>query len=61
LTEKIAITRKFKERFWPMLEEGGIHPVIDRVFPIEEAQAAHAYVRENRNTGKVILEVGDAG
>jgi NADPH:quinone reductase-like Zn-dependent oxidoreductase len=44
-----------------MLEEGRIHPVIDRVFPIEEAQAAHAYVRENRNTGKVILEVGDAG
>jgi putative PIG3 family NAD(P)H quinone oxidoreductase len=58
LTEKIAITRQFKERFWPMLEGGKIQPVIDTVFPIEEAQAAHAYVRENRNTGKVILEVG---
>ena len=61
LTEKIAITRQFKERFWPMLEGGKIQPVIDTVFPIEEAQAAHAYVRENRNTGKVILEVGAAG
>ena len=57
LTEKIAITQQFKERFWPLLEEGKLHPVIDTVFPIEEVQAAHAYVRENRNTGKVILEV----
>jgi len=57
LTEKIAITRQFKERFWPMLEGGRLRPVIDRVFPIEAAQTAHAYVRENRNTGKVILEV----
>ncbi len=61
LTEKIAITRQFKERFWPMLEGGKIQPVIDTVFPIEEAQAAHAYVRKNRNTGKVILEVKGEG
>ncbi len=40
-----------------MLAEGKLQPVIDKVFPIEEAQAAHAYVAENRNTGKVILEV----
>ena len=61
LTEKIAITQQFKERFWPMLEGGKLQPVIDTVFPIEEVQAAHAYVRENRNTGKVILEVTVAG
>ena len=61
LTEKIAITKKFKERFWPMLEAGKIRPVIDKVFPIEEAQAAHQYVAENRNTGKVILEVVATG
>jgi len=34
-----------------------MQPVIDRVFPITEAQAAHEYVRENRNIGKVILEI----
>jgi NADPH:quinone reductase-like Zn-dependent oxidoreductase len=34
-----------------------MQPVIDRIFPITEAQAAHAYVRENRNIGKVILEI----
>jgi putative PIG3 family NAD(P)H quinone oxidoreductase len=57
LAEKITITGQFVERFWPMLEEGRLEPVIDRVFPIEEAQAAHAHVRQNRNIGKVILEV----
>jgi NADPH:quinone reductase-like Zn-dependent oxidoreductase len=34
-----------------------MQPVIDRIFPITDAQAAHAYVRENRNIGKVILEI----
>jgi len=57
LAQKIIITQKFKERFWPLLEAGRIKPVIDKVFPIADAQAAHAYVRENRNIGKVILEV----
>ena len=57
LTEKILITREFKERFWPMFEQGRLQPVIDRVFPIEEAQAAHGLVRQNLNTGKVVLEM----
>jgi len=57
LTEKIMITREFKERFWPMLEQGRLQPIVDQVFPIEEAQAAHARVRQNLNTGKVVLEM----
>ena len=57
LAQKIEITRMFADRFWPMLEAGRLQPVIDTVFPIEEARAAHAYVRQNRNIGKVILEV----
>ena len=57
LAQKINITQKFKERFWPLLEAGRLKPVIDKVFPITEAQNAHAYVRQNRNIGKVVLEV----
>ena len=56
-SEKIAITQTFKERFWSSLENGSLQPIIDTVFPIEEAQAAHEYVRQNRNIGKVILTV----
>jgi len=57
LEEKISIIRQFKEQFWPLLKAGKMQPVIDRIFPITEAQAAHEYVRENRNIGKVILEI----
>jgi putative PIG3 family NAD(P)H quinone oxidoreductase len=61
VAEKIRITRQFEERFWPLLAAGRLAPVIDRVFPVTEAEAAHAYVRENRNIGKVILEIPDPG
>jgi putative PIG3 family NAD(P)H quinone oxidoreductase len=57
LEEKIAITNQFRRRFWPMLEQGKLKPVIDKVFPIEEAQAAHTYIKNNLNFGKVMLEV----
>jgi NADPH:quinone reductase-like Zn-dependent oxidoreductase len=57
LAEKVTITREFEKRFWPMLEQGRLQPVIDKVFPIEEAQAAHDHVRRNLNTGKVVLEM----
>ena len=59
VAEKIAITRKFEADVWPKLADGRLRPIIDRVFPIVEAQAAHAYVLENRNIGKVILELGE--
>jgi putative PIG3 family NAD(P)H quinone oxidoreductase len=57
LAEKIEITRQFESRFWPLLVAGELQPVIDTVFPIEEAQAAHEYVLQDQNTGKVILSM----
>jgi putative PIG3 family NAD(P)H quinone oxidoreductase len=57
VSEKIEITRRFEERFLPLLESGKLQPVIDRVFWITDAEAAHAHVKEDRNIGKVILEV----
>lgn len=57
LAEKIAITQQFQQRFWSRLTCGELRPVIDTVFPIAEAQAAHEYVLQNRNFGKVILTI----
>ncbi|MCB8944316.1 MAG: NAD(P)H-quinone oxidoreductase [Ardenticatenaceae bacterium] len=58
LAEKVEITRQFSERFWPKLIAGELQPIVDTVFPIEQAQAAHEYVAEDKNIGKVILAVG---
>jgi putative PIG3 family NAD(P)H quinone oxidoreductase len=57
LAEKISITRKFTKRFWPMLADGHLQPVVDRIFPIEDAQDAHRHLRQNKNIGKVVLKM----
>lgn len=56
LSEKIAITGRFEEEVWPLLVSGKVEPIIDSVFPLEEAEEAHEYVRQDRNLGKVILQ-----
>ena len=58
LEEKISITKRFRDRYWPAFHAGELRPVIDTVFSVTEAQAAHSYVLNNKNIGKVILEVG---
>jgi putative PIG3 family NAD(P)H quinone oxidoreductase len=55
LENKIAMTRRFQERWLPLLESGVIKPVIDTSFPLAEAAAAHRYMEENRNIGKILL------
>ncbi|MCA1061056.1 NADP-dependent oxidoreductase [Rossellomorea aquimaris] len=40
-----------------LVEQGTIRPVIDKVFPLEEAQKAIQYVETGRAKGKVVLEV----
>jgi len=58
VAEKIAITREFAAAVWPKLAAGTLRPIIDTIFPIAEAQAAHEHVAADRNVGKVILAVG---
>ncbi|MBX3055530.1 MAG: NAD(P)H-quinone oxidoreductase [Anaerolineae bacterium] len=53
--EKIQITRQFEAGFWHLFRTGELKPIIDRVFPIQEAQAAHEYVARDENIGKVVL------
>lgn len=57
LAQKIEITRMFADSFWSSFAAGRLQPIIDSVFNIEEADAAHDYVKQNKNTGKVILKI----
>ena len=41
-----------------LLGEGTLAPVVDKVFPFEEAAAAHHYLQDRRNFGKVLLRSG---
>jgi tumor protein p53-inducible protein 3 len=57
LAEKVEIKERFVARFWPLLEDGTILPLVDRVYPIRQADEAHQYMAENRNIGKIVLKV----
>lgn len=57
LEEKVAIKTNFMSRFWPQVEAGAIKPVIETVYPIAQANEAQAQMAENRNIGKIILQV----
>ena len=55
LGEKAELTKHFAENLLPFFEAGTLEPVIDTVFPIQKVSAAHTYLDENRNFGKIIL------
>jgi NADPH:quinone reductase-like Zn-dependent oxidoreductase len=37
------------------IDEGWVNPYVDRAFPFDEAGAAHRYLEERKNIGKVVL------
>jgi NADPH2:quinone reductase len=40
-----------------MYSAGKIKPVISKIFPLDQAAAAHQYIHDRKNIGKVILSV----
>jgi NADPH2:quinone reductase len=57
--DKGAIAAALKAKVWPLLEEGRVAPVIDRVFALEEAAAAHALMESSTHIGKIVLKIAD--
>ena len=56
---KAYILSELVKNVWPKIENGTIKPSIYRVFPITEAEAAHAILERGENVGKVVLSVCD--
>ena len=54
---KADIARQLLKQVWPLLTAGTIKPVIDSVFPLADAEQAHARMASNQHFGKIILEV----
>lgn len=57
LPQKVALAREFAAFALPRFERGELQPVIDSIYPIEQAADAHAAMEANRNTGKIVLRV----
>jgi NADPH:quinone reductase len=58
LEEKIDAARMLEKNLGPWLTEKRVRSIVDRVYPLAEAGAAHAHVAGNGSFGKVLLDVG---
>ena len=55
--QKAVMVREILERVYPHLESGVVKPVVDRIFPLEEAEQAQAYMQSGQHMGKIILQM----
>jgi putative PIG3 family NAD(P)H quinone oxidoreductase len=53
--EKGAIRDAVGREVWPLLEAGKIKPIVDHVYPLAEAQAAHDKMATSAHIGKILL------
>ena len=57
--QKAEILSCMVRDIWPMLESGKIRPAIYKVFPIQQAEEAHALMASGSHVGKIVLKVRD--
>lgn len=55
---RIALLRSELDELFRMYGTAKIKPVIGKTFPLAEAAAAHRYIHDRKNVGKIILTVG---
>jgi len=55
--EKGAIRDSLAREVWPLIEQGRIKPIVDKIFPLAEAQAAHKRMSGGEHIGKILLSV----
>ncbi len=57
--QKGAIAAELREKVWPLLDAGRCAPPIYKVFPLQEAAAAHALMESSQHIGKIVLKVAE--
>ena len=57
----LSANRPLMESAWKQLSEwlaaGKLHPVIGKVFPLEQAREAYTLIQEGKNYGKIVLKI----
>lgn len=49
------LAQSVRSLVWPLLESGAVKPVVDSVFPAEQAMEAHDRMRSSAHMGKILL------
>jgi NADPH:quinone reductase-like Zn-dependent oxidoreductase len=55
--EKATATRLFSEQVLPLLADGRVRPVVDRVYKMDDIREAHERMESNESFGKIVLLV----
>ncbi len=54
---KAAIASELRQHVWPLLGERKVLPVMDSIYPLSQAAAAHQRMEEGEHIGKIVLDV----
>jgi NADPH2:quinone reductase len=54
---KRAIKAELLQTVWPLLANGEIRAIVDKVFPMAQAGEAHAYMERGGHRGKIVLDM----
>jgi len=55
--QKAVMVQEIMARVFPLLENGTIKPLIDSIYPLEQAEQAHAHMLSGQHMGKIILKI----
>ena len=55
IDEKGRIAAALRREVWPLLESRAVQPIVDRVFPLAQAAAAHRLMESGNYVGKIVL------
>ena len=54
---KTMVADEIAQTVWPFVEGGRLKPVIDRTYPLADANAAHERMESGEHVGKIVLTV----
>lgn len=54
---KALVAGEIASHVWPLVESGELRPVMDRVFPLDQAAEAHRRMEAGEHIGKIVLAV----
>jgi NADPH2:quinone reductase len=54
---KLRIAQELRQQVWPLISAGRIRPVVDKVFPLEQAAQAHERIESGAHIGKILLRL----
>jgi len=55
--EKTILRDGVERNLWPLVQDGKIRPILDSVFPMEDAAKAHQRMQSSLHIGKIVLRV----